>query len=152
LTVFHIEPLEFPRAVTLLNISFAAEGIYGISEGRADGLNTDRQQGNGEGAGAGHEEDPPADLRTIGKRLQPFVHGPPSDGEGDKCSDPDKDREVLAEQTDDAGDPSAEDLADPDLLGALFGSICDEAEKPKAGDEDGEDGEGDEDRPVCCSA
>lgn len=137
--------LEFPRAVTLLNISFAAEGFYGVSEGRADGLNTDRQQGNGEGDGAGHEEDPQADLRTIGKRLEPFVHGPPRDGEGDKRSDPDKDREVLAEQTDDAGDPGAEDLADTDLLGALFGSIGDEAEKPKAGDEDGEDGEGDED-------
>jgi len=25
---------------------FAAEGFYGVSEGRADGLNTDRQQGN----------------------------------------------------------------------------------------------------------
>ena len=137
--------LEFPRAVTLLNISFAAEGFYGVSEGRADGLNTDRQQGNGEGDGAGHEEDPPADLRTIGKRLEPFVHGPPRGGEGDERSDPDKDREVPAEQADDAGDPGAEDLADPDLLGALFGSIGDEAEKPKAGDEDGEDGEGDED-------
>jgi len=125
--------------------SFAAEGFYGVSEGRADGLNTDRQQGNGEGDGAGHEEDPPADLRTIGKRLEPFVHGPPRDGEGDERSDPDKDREVLAEQTDDAGDPGAKDLADPDLLGALFGSIGNEAEKPKAGNEDGEDGEGDED-------
>jgi hypothetical protein len=51
------------------------------------------------------------------------VHGPPRDGEGDKHSDPDKDREVLAEQTDDAGDPGAENLADTDLLGALFGSI-----------------------------
>ena len=50
-----------------------------------------------------------------------------------------------AEQTDDAGDPGTEDLTDPDLLGALFGSIGNEAEKPKAGDEDGEDGESDED-------
>src|ERR1700722_17142193 len=142
-----ISRLEFPREVTLLNIrrSFAAEGAYWVSKSRADSLNTDCQQGNGEGAGAGHEEDPPADLRTIGKRLEPFVHGPPRGGEGDKRSDPDKDREVLAEQTDDAGDPGAEDLADPDLLGTLLGGIGDEAEKPKAGDEDGEDGEGDED-------
>ena len=129
----------------MLNISFAAEGFYGVSEGRADGLNTDRQQGNGEGDGAGHEEDPPADLRTIGKRLEPFVHGPPRDGEGDERSDPDKDREVLAEQTDDTTDAGAEDLADPDLLGALFGSIGNEAEETEAGNEDGEDGEGDED-------
>ena len=129
----------------MLYISFATEGFYGVCKSRADSLNTDRQQGNGEGDGAGHEEDPPADLRTIGKRLEPFVHGPPRGGEGDERSDPDQDREVPAEQTDDAGDPGAEDLADPDLLGALFGSIGDEAEKPKAGDEDGEDGEGDED-------
>ena len=137
--------MEFPRAVTLLNISFAAEGFYGVSEGRADGLNTDRQQGNGEGDGAGHEEDPPADLRTIGKRLEPFVHGPPRDGEGDERSDPDKHREVPAEEADDTTDAGAEDLADPDLLGALFGSIGDEAEETEAGNEDGEDGEGDED-------
>ena len=90
-------------------------------------------------------KDPPADLCTIGKRLEPFVHGPPRGGEGDKGSDPDKDREVLAEQADDAGDPGAEDLADPDLLGTLLSSIGNEAEKPKAGDEDGEDGEADED-------
>jgi len=76
------------------------------------------------------------------------VHGPPRGGEGDERSDPDKHREVPAEQADDAGDPGAEDLADPDLLGALFGSIGNEAEKPKAGNEDGEDGEGDED-PAC---
>jgi len=129
----------------LLNISFAAEGFYGVSEGRADGLNTDRQQGNGEGDGAGHEEDPPADLRTIGKRFEPFVHGPPRGGEGDERSDPDKHREVPAEQADDAGDPGAEDLADPDLLGALFGSIGNEAEEAEAGNEDGEDGEADKD-------
>lgn len=142
-----IPRLEFPRAVTLLNIhrSFAAEGFYRVSEGRADGLNTDRQQRNGEGYGAGHEEDPPADLRTIGKRLEPFVHGPPRSGEGDERSDPDKHREVSAEEADDTTDAGAEDLADPDLLGTLFGSIGNEAEKPKAGDEDGEDGEGDED-------
>src|SRR3984957_1424775 len=142
-----ISRLEFPREVTLLNIrrSFAAEGAYWVSKSRADGLNTDRQQGNGEGDGAGHEEDPPADLRTIGKRLEPFVHGPPRGGEGDERSDPDKDREVLDEQADDAGDAGAKDLADPDLLSALFGGIGDEAEKPKAGDKDGEDGKGDED-------
>ena len=129
----------------MLNISFAAEGFYGVSEGRADGLNTDRQQGNGEGDGAGHEEDPAADLRTIGKRLEPFVHGPPRDGEGNERSDPDKHREVPAEEGDDSTDAGAEDLADPDLLGALFGSIGNEAEETEAGNEDGEDGEGDED-------
>ena len=131
--------------VTLLNISFAAEGFYWVSKSRADSLNTDRQQGNGEGDGAGHEEDPPADLRSISKRLEPFVHGPPRDGEGNERSDPDKHREVPAEEGDNTTDLGAEDLADPDLLGALFGSIGDEAEKAKAGDEDGEDGEGDED-------
>jgi len=129
----------------LLIISFAAEGFYGVSEGCADGLNTDRHQGNDEGDGAGHEENPPADRGTIGKRFEPFVHGPPRDGEGDKRSDADKDREVPAKQADDAGDPGAEDFTDPDLPGALFGSIGDEAEKTEAGDEDGEDGEGDED-------
>lgn len=130
----------------MLNIrSFAAEGFYWVSKSRADGLNTDRQQGDGEGDGAGHEEDPPADLRTIGKRFEPFVHGPPRGGEGDERSDPDKHCEVPAEQTDDAGDPGTEDFADPDLLGALFGSIGNKAEKPKAGDEDGEDGKGNED-------
>jgi len=125
--------------------SFAAEGFYGVSEGRADGLNTDRQQGNGEGDGAGHEEDPPADVRTIGKRFEPFVHGPPRRGEGDEGSDPDKHREVPAEEADDTTDAGAEDLANPDLLGALFGGIGDEAEETETGDEDGEDGERDED-------
>jgi hypothetical protein len=125
--------------------SFAAKGFYGVSEGRADGLNTDRQQGNGEGNGTGHEEYPPADLRSIGKRLEPFVHGPPRDGEGDERSDPDKHGEVLAEEADDTRDWCAEDLADPDLFCALFGGIGNEAEEAEAGDEDGEDREGDED-------
>lgn len=124
--------------------SFAAEGFYRVSEGRADGLNTYRQQGNGEGGGAGHGEYPPADLRAIGKRSEPLVHGPPRGGEGDKRGDADKDREVLAEQADDAGDRGAEYLADADLLGALLSRIGNEAEKPNAGNEDGEDGEGDE--------
>jgi len=100
---------------------------------------------NGEGDGAGHKKDPPADLRTIGKRFESFVHGPPRGGEGDERSDPDKHREVFAEQADDADDPGAGDLADPDLLSALLSSIGDETEKPKAGDQDGKDGEGDED-------
>src|SRR6185503_11652949 len=125
--------------------SFVSEGVHRVSEGRTDGLNTDCQQGNGEGDGAGYEEDPPTDLSTISKRIKPFVHGPPCNGEGDERSDPDEHREVLAEQTDDAGNPGAEDLADPDLLGALFGSIGNEAEETETGDEDGEDGEGDED-------
>ena len=116
-----------------MRCSFAAEGFYGVSEGRADSLNTDRQQGNGEGYGAGHEEDPPADLRTIGKRLEPFEHGPPRGWEGDERSDPDKHREVPAEQADDAGDPGAKHLADADFLGALFGSIGNEAEESETG-------------------
>lgn len=142
-----ISLLEFPREVTLLNIrrSFAAEGFYWVSKSRADSLNTDRQQGNGEGDGAGHEEDPPADLRTIGKRFEPLVHGPPRNRESDERGDPYKHREIPAEQTDDTTNAGAEDLADPDLLGALFGSIGNEAEETQAGDEDGEDGEGDED-------
>ena len=107
-------------------------------------MNTDRQQGNGEGDGAGHGEDPPGDLRTIGKRLEPFVHDPPGDGEGDERSDPDKHREVPAEEADDTADAGAKNLADPDLLGALFGSIGNEAEEAEAGNEDGEDGEADE--------
>ena len=118
--------------ITLLYISFAAERFYGVGEGCADSLNTDRQQGNGKGDGTGHEEDPPADRCTIGKCFEPFVHGPPRDREGDERGDSDKHREVPAEQTDDAGDPGAEDLADPDLLGALFGSIGNEAEKTEA--------------------
>jgi len=108
-------------------------------------LNTDRQQGNAEGDSAGHEEDPPADLRTIGKRLEPFVHGPPRDREGNERSDPDKHREIPAEEGDDTTDLGAEDLADPDLLGALFRSVGNEAEEAEAGNEDGEDGEGDKD-------
>ncbi len=125
--------------------SFAAKGLHGVSEGRADSLNTDRQQGDGEGDGAGHEEDPPADLRTIGKRFEPFVHSPPRDGEGDERSDPDKHREVPAEEADDTTNACAEHLADTDLLGALFGSIGDETEKSETGNEDSEDGESDED-------
>src|ERR1700749_3381706 len=85
------------RAVTLLNLhrSFAAEGFYGVSEGCADGLNTDRQQGNGKGDGAGHKEDPPADLRTIGKLIEPFVHSPPRGRKGDERCDPDEESEVF---------------------------------------------------------
>jgi len=108
-------------------------------------LNTDRQQGNAEGDGAGHEEDPPADFRTIGKCFEPFVHGPPRDGEGNERSDSHKHREVPAEEGDDTTDLGAEDLADPDLLGALFGSIGNEPEEAEAGNEDGEDGEADKD-------
>ena len=67
-------------------------------------------------------------------------------GKAMSASDPDKHREVLAEQTDDTTDAMPpRNLADPDLLGALFGSIGNEAEEAEAGNEDGEDGEGDED-------
>jgi len=124
--------------------SFASEGFYGVSESRTHGLNTDRQEGNGEGDGACQEEDPPTDLRTISKRIEPFVHGPPCDREGDERSDPDKHREVLADEADDTTDGGAEYFADPDLLGALFGSIGNEAEQTETGNKDGEDGEGDE--------
>lgn len=72
------------------------------------------------------------------------MHCPPRDGECDERSDRHKHREVFAEQTDDTADAGAKDLADPDFLGALFGSIGNEAEETEAGNEDGEDGEGDE--------
>jgi len=124
--------------------SFASEGCYGVSEGRTHGLNTDRQEGNSEGDSACQEEYPPTDIRTIGKRIEPFVHGPPCDWEGDECGDADKLREVLADEADDITDGGAKYFADPDLLGALFGSISNEAEETKAGNEDGKDGEGDE--------
>ena len=124
--------------------SFASEGFYGVSEGRTHGLNTDRQEGNDEGDSARQEEDPPTDLRTIGKRIEPFVHGPPCNREGDERRDPDKHREVLADEADDTTDGGAEYFADPDLFGALFGSIGNEAEQTEAGNKDSEDGEGDE--------
>ncbi len=124
--------------------SFASEGFYGVSEGRTHGLNTDRQEGNGEGDSACQGEDPPIDLRTIGKRIEPFVHGPPRRREGDERGDPDKHRKVLADEADDTTDGGAEYFADPDLLGALFGSIGNEAEQAEAGNKDCEDGEGDE--------
>jgi len=124
--------------------SFASEGFYGVSESRTHGLTTDRQEGNGESDSACQEEDPPTDVGTIGKRIEPFVHGPPCDWEGDERSDPDKHREVLADEADDTTDGGAEYFADPDLFGALFGSIGNEAKQTEAGNKDGEDGEGDE--------
>jgi len=124
--------------------SFASEGFYGVGERRTHGLNTDRQDGNGEGDSARQEKYPPGDLRTIGKRIEPFVHGPPCCREGDERSDRDKLREVLADEADDITDGGAEYFADPDLLGALFGSIGNQAEQTEAGNKDGEDGEGDE--------
>jgi|GEM_PF-2235820 len=124
--------------------SFASEGSYGVGKGRTHGLKTYRQDGNGEGHGACQEEDPPTDLRTIGKRTEPFVHGPPCHREGDERSDPHKPREVLTDEADDTTDGGAEHFADPDLFGALFGSIGNEAKQAEAGNKDGEDGEGDE--------
>jgi hypothetical protein len=122
-----------------------SEAFDRISNGGADGLDADGQQGYGEGGEAGDEEDPPADIGAVREGLEPIVHGPPRDGEGDEGGDCDEAGEVPVEQADDAADVGAEDLADADLFHALFGGVGDEAEEAEAGDEDREDGEGDED-------
>src|SRR5580658_2936191 len=117
---------------------FRSKAFNGVSDGGADRLDADRDYCDGEGGDTGDEEDPPADAGAIGKGLEPFVHSPPRDREGDDRGDPDQNCEVFAKQADDTADAGPEDFADADLLRALFCSIGDEAEETQTGDQNGE--------------
>src|SRR5258708_15050647 len=105
-------------------------------------METDGNKGDEHGERAGKDEHPPAYRGLIGEALQPFVHGPPGNGDGDKQGNDHQFEEVGAQEPDDASDAGAEDLAHPDLLAALFGAEGREAKEAQAGDEDGYAGKG----------
>ena len=124
---------------------FGTKALDGVGKGGTDRLDADGQERKGEGGEARDREDPPADAGSVGEALEPGIHEPPGEREGDEGGETDEHCKIFAKEADDTRDWCAEDLADPDLFCALFGGISNEAEEAEAGDEDGEDCEGDED-------
>src|ERR1700734_626088 len=74
------------------------------------------------------------DRSMIGKVGEPIAHDPPRKGEGDEAGEADQLQEFAGKKTGQAGNGSAQNLADAKLLGALFGCIRSKTEKTKAGD------------------
>src|SRR6185437_16867693 len=87
---------------------------------------------------AAQGEDPPLDIDAIGVVLQPAVHDPPGDGNGDDQRNEDQVEEFFRKQHDQVLDGSAEDLADADLLRTLENVIGGQAQQAETGDADGE--------------
>src|SRR5580700_7651566 len=76
---------------------FGSETFYGVGEGGFERLEADGEQCDPEGEGPGDRERWPADMNAVREFLQPAVHGPPGEGDGDDEGDGDEQEEVPGE-------------------------------------------------------
>ena len=82
--------------------------------------------------------------------FEPAGHEQGGEGHGDAHREEGEFDEVFGEEGPEGGDGGAEDFADADLFGALFGGEGGEGEEAETGDEDGEGGEDDGDVALAC--
>src|SRR6185312_4928074 len=100
------------------------------------------QQRDGDRAPAGDGKNGPiVDPGAIGVIVQPIVHDPPRDGEGDETGEQDQFNEVEGQQASQERNRGAQHLADADLLCPSFGRITREPEEAETGNKDREGGE-----------
>src|SRR6185312_11330836 len=119
---------------------FRPETVDRVGAGGADSLETDGNQGDGEGRQGGQDKDCGADRNAVIVLQQPLPHETKGDGGSQQRTDSDQQQEVARQHEPDPADGRAKDLADAYLFRPLFRDIGGQPKEAKAGDQDGEDG------------
>ena len=120
------------------DLLFVFEGVRRVGPGGLEGLEADRGHGHEESTRPGQDKQPGSNARFVGVALEPFPHDEIADGPGYEVGRDHPLGEFPGEQNNDPRHRCAQDLADADLLGPLFGGERGQPEKPQAGDENGQ--------------